>query len=328
MGGQAGEAPKAVKKDFTYADLATGDDEMRANAIDWLKAHAKDANPFFMYLCFLKVHNPNNPSPRFKGKSPGGGTYLDALMELDDNTGQMMQAIRDLGLSENTLVVWTTDNGAWIDAWPDAGYTPFRGMKGSLIRGRLPGAGHSLVARQGQSQHGQHRHVVSLGLVADLRQACRPGATTASMERQLWQSYCLRRHRLERISARYRPRKRDTFVFYNDQSFGGIRVKNYKALYTAKDTWLGQEQTLKIPALYDLWWDPGENYDIVINAAAPTRGDFKTSPGRYAGQDNGWIGLYINPVMDEFWGEMKSNPNIPYKPFGAGSYEAIPPAYR
>jgi hypothetical protein len=57
---------------------------------------------------------------------------------------------------------------------------------------------------------------------------------------------------------------------------------------------------------------------------APTRGDFKTSPGRYSGQDNGWIG----PVIDAFWEEMKTHPNIPYKPFGAGSYEAIPPAYR
>jgi len=65
------------------------------------KAHAKDANPFFMYLCFLKVDNPNNPSPRFKGKSPGGGTYLDALMELGDNTGQVVQAIRDLGNDQN-----------------------------------------------------------------------------------------------------------------------------------------------------------------------------------------------------------------------------------
>ncbi len=138
--GKAGEAPKAVKKEFTYADLATGDDEMRAKAIDWLKAHAKDTNPFFMYLCFLKVHNPNNPSSRWKGKSPGGGNYLDSLMELDDNSGQVVQAIRDLGLAENTLVVWTTDNGAWIDAWPDAGYTPFRGMKGSSFEGgfRVP----------------------------------------------------------------------------------------------------------------------------------------------------------------------------------------------
>ena len=88
-----------------------------------------------MYLCFLKVHNPNNPSPRWKGKSPGGGNYLDSLMELDDNSGQVVRAIRDLGLAENTLVVWTTDNGAWIDAWPDAGYTPFRGMKGSSLEG-------------------------------------------------------------------------------------------------------------------------------------------------------------------------------------------------
>ncbi|HSB58386.1 MAG TPA: hypothetical protein VLD66_02180, partial [Methyloceanibacter sp.] len=69
-----------------------------------------------------------------------------------------------------------------------------------------------------------------------------------------------------------------------------------------------QEQSLKIPALYDLWWDPGENYDIVFNGAAPTRGDFKTSPGRYSGQDNGWIGLYINPVTMQFWDEMKTHP--------------------
>jgi hypothetical protein len=104
----------------------------------------------------------------------------------------------------------------------------------------------------------------------------------------------------------------------------GIRVKNYKALYTAKDT--GQEQSLKIPALYDLWRDPGENCDIVFNGADSRR--FQTLPGRYSGQDNGWIGVYINPVIDAFWEEMKTHPNIPYKPFDAGSYEAIPPAYR
>jgi arylsulfatase len=61
-----------------------------------------------MSLCFLKVDNPNNPSPRWKGKSPGGGNYLDALMELDDNSGQVVQAIRELGIDQNTLVVWTT----------------------------------------------------------------------------------------------------------------------------------------------------------------------------------------------------------------------------
>ena len=59
--------------------------------------------------------------------------------------------------------------------------------------------------------------------------------------------------------------------------------------------------------MYDLWWDPGEQYDIVFNGAAPTRGDFKSSPGRYSGQDNGWIGVYITPVQTQFWGELKTH---------------------
>lgn len=118
--GKAGEEPVAVKKEFTYADLATGDDIMREHAINWLKAHANDANPFFMYLCFLKVHNPNNPSPRWKGKSPAGGNYLDSLMELDDNSGQVVQAIRDLGWPRTRLSCGppTTARGSMLGLMP------------------------------------------------------------------------------------------------------------------------------------------------------------------------------------------------------------------
>ena len=75
--GKAGQPPNVIKSDFNYDDLQTADDNMRAKAVEWIKAHAHDANPFFMYLCFTKTHNPNNPSPRWKGKSPGGGVYLD-----------------------------------------------------------------------------------------------------------------------------------------------------------------------------------------------------------------------------------------------------------
>jgi hypothetical protein len=300
---------------------------MRAKAIDWLKAHAKDANPFFMYLCFLKVHNPNNPSPRFKGKSPGGGTYLDALMELDDNTGQMMQAIRDLDLSENTLGLDYRQRRLDRRLARCRLHTVPR-HEGLLIRGRLPRAGHRLVARQGQSRHGQYRYVVAQDWWPTFAKLAGLQPPPRQWKDNNGNPIIFDGIDLSESLLGTGPGKRDTFVFFNDQSFGGIRVKNYKALYTAKDTWLGQEQTLKIPVLYDLWSDPGENYDIVFNGAAPTRGDFKTSPGRYAGQDNGWIGLYINPVTDAFWAEMKANPNIPYKPFGAGSYEAIPPAYR
>jgi arylsulfatase A-like enzyme len=66
-----GEKPHIIKDHFNYDDLSTADDDMRAKAVDYIRAHAKDSKPFFLYLNFEKVHNPNNPSPRWKGKSPG-----------------------------------------------------------------------------------------------------------------------------------------------------------------------------------------------------------------------------------------------------------------
>jgi hypothetical protein len=76
------------------------------------------------------------------------------------------------------------------------------------------------------------------------------------------------------------PGKRDSFIIFASQVFSSVRVKNFKALLTAKDTWLGPSKPLKVFAAYDLWWDPGEQFDIAFNGAAPTGGN-QTSPGRY-----------------------------------------------
>jgi len=79
----------------------------------------------------------------------------------------VIQTIRDLGLAENTLLIWTTDNGAWVDAWPDAGYTPFRGMKGSAYEGgfRVP----AIAWWPGKIRPGTvATEDVAYGLVADI----------------------------------------------------------------------------------------------------------------------------------------------------------------
>ena len=323
--GKAGEPPKVITKDFNYADLATGDDNMRATAVDWIKSHAASgSDPFFMYLCFQKVHNPNNPSPRWKGKSPGGGNYLDALMELDDNTGQVMQAIHEAGIADNTIVVWTTDNGAWIDAWPDAGYTPFRGMKGTPFEGgfRVPciawWPGHIKPGSVNMDMFSHMDWWPTIATFAGLQPPPREWKDNAG------NPIIFDGIDLSDSLLGTGPGKRDSFIYFNDQAFGGIRVKNYKALFTSKDTWLGPKQNLVIPAIYDLWWDPGEQYDMTFNGAAPAPDYLKTSPGRYSGADNGWIGLYINPPLIQFFAEMKTHANVPYKPFGASMGQIIP----
>lgn len=321
--GKAGEAPTKVKAKFGYEDLATVDDIIREDAVNYIKAHAKDEQPFFMYVCFMKVHNPNNPSPRFKGKSMGGGIYLDSLMELDDNSGQVIQAIKDAGIDENTIIVWTTDNGAWIDAWPDAGYTPFRGMKGTSFEGgfRCPAIvrwpGHvpaNSVANQMMSHMDWWPTFVKLA-----------GGEPPS---RIWKDNDGKDIIFDGLDNSELvlgkgPSKRRSFIYINDLAFGGMRVDNFKVLYTAKDTWLGPELNLAFPAVYNLWWDPGEAYDVCMNGAAPTRGDLKTSPGRASGSDHGWIGVLVQPVMNQYFGELLKYPNRPTIPTGGSAYQFV-----
>ena len=96
--------------------------------------------PFFMSINFMKVHQPNMPAPEFEHKSLSKSKYANSIVENDTRIGRILDKIRALGLDKNTYVFWTSDNGAWQDVYPDAGYTPFRGTKGTLREGgnRVP----------------------------------------------------------------------------------------------------------------------------------------------------------------------------------------------
>ena len=100
----------------------------------------KPDEPFFINVNFMKVHQPNMPAPEFQLKSLSKSKYADSVVELDTRIGRIMDKLRETGMDRNTLVFYTTDNGAWQDVYPDAGYTPFRGTKGTLREGgnRVP----------------------------------------------------------------------------------------------------------------------------------------------------------------------------------------------
>ena len=101
---------------------------------------ANPAKPFLMSVNFMKVHQPNMPDPDYIGKSMAKSKFADSIVELDARVGHIMDKVRELGIENNTLVIFTTDNGAWQDVYPDAGYTPFRGTKGTDREGgsRVP----------------------------------------------------------------------------------------------------------------------------------------------------------------------------------------------
>ncbi len=110
-------------------------------ALEFLDEAAKTPDePFFINVNFMKVHQPNMPAPEFEHKSLSKSKYADSVVELDTRIGRIMDKLRETGMDRNTLVFYTTDNGAWQDVYPDAGYTPFRGTKGTVREGgnRVP----------------------------------------------------------------------------------------------------------------------------------------------------------------------------------------------
>ncbi len=106
-----------------------------------IKELAAGDAPFFLEHAFMKVHADNFASKAFEGKSASKYPYKDDVVEVDAYIGEIVDALDQAGVLENTFIFVTSDNGPQLDSWPDAGYTPFRGAKASAWEGgvRVPG---------------------------------------------------------------------------------------------------------------------------------------------------------------------------------------------
>lgn len=139
--GKKGEENKVVQPISTIEELSKVDQVFADYSVDFIKRSVKENKPFYLIHSFSKVHNDNYVSEGYKGKSPAAFPYKDAVVEVDDIVGRLMTLLKDLKIEENTFVFLTSDNGPNEDVWPDGGYTPFRGGKGTTWEGgvRVPG---------------------------------------------------------------------------------------------------------------------------------------------------------------------------------------------
>jgi arylsulfatase A-like enzyme len=115
------------------------DAELVRRSNDFMDRSVKAGKPFFLWHNSTRTHVWTHLSPKWENKS-GFGLYADAMMELDWEVGEILKKIDDLGIADNTIVLFTSDNGAEIFSWPDGGNHPFRGEKGTTYEGgfRVP----------------------------------------------------------------------------------------------------------------------------------------------------------------------------------------------
>jgi len=202
-------------------------------------------------------------------------------VEADARIGHVFDKIRALGLDKgNTLVFWTTDNGAWQDVYPDAGYTPFRGTKGTVREGgnRVP----AIVWMPGKIAAGIKNHDILGGLdlmatFAQIAGAKLPENDRAG-QRIIFDSYDMS----PVLFGTGKSARTSWFYFTEDElSPGAARVGNYKAVFNLRGDdgvptgglavdsnqgWKGPNKYVAtVPQVFDLWQDPQERYDIFMN---------------------------------------------------------------
>ncbi|MFS2176886.1 arylsulfatase [Rhizobium pisi] len=250
-------------------------------AIEFLDtASKKPDQPFFINVNFMKVHQPNMPAPEFEHKSLSKSKYADSIVELDTHIGRIMDKLRETGMDRNTLVFYTTDNGAWQDVYPDAGYTPFRGTKGTLREGgnRVP----AIAVWPGKIKPDTKNHDIVGGLDLMATFASVGSVPLPDKDREdkpiIFDSYDMSPILLGTGKS---VRKSWFYFTENELSPGAIRVNNYKFVFNIRGDdgastgglavdsnlgWKGAEKYVAtVPQVFDLWQDPQERYDIFMN---------------------------------------------------------------
>lgn len=250
-------------------------------ALEFLETAAKDpSKPFFINVNFMKVHQPNLPAPEFEHKSLSKSKYADSVVELDTRIGHIMDKLRALGLDKNTLVVYTTDNGAWQDVYPDAGYTPFRGTKGTVREGgnRVP----AIAIMPGKIAAGTRNHDIVGGLDLMATFASVAGVKLPEKDRE-GQPIIFDSHDMSPVLFGTGKSTRKNWFYFteNELTPGAARVGNYKAVFNLRGDngqatgalavdsnlgWKGPEKYVAtVPQVFDLWQDPQERYDLFMN---------------------------------------------------------------
>ena len=138
-----GKMGKQTCKDtgpITRKRMETAEEELLAHSLDFIDRSVKAGKPFFLWHNTTRMHVFTRLSPKWENKS-GYGLYADGMMELDHIVGELLKKLDDLRIADNTIVLFTLDNGAEIMSWPDGGNTPFKSEKGTTWEGgmRVPG---------------------------------------------------------------------------------------------------------------------------------------------------------------------------------------------
>jgi len=257
--------------------METIDDETTAAAIDFMTRQVRANRPFFTWMNTTRMHAFTHVRESMRGQSGmPGNEYADGMIEHDGDVGKLLKAVDDLGIANNTIVVYTTDNGPNQWSWPDAATTQFRSEKDTNWEGafRVP----AMIRWPGRIKAGEVSNEVVSGL--DWFPTLLAAAGNANIKEQLlnganvggktFKVHLDGYNQLPYLTGQQPKSARNEFYYFNDDgNLVAYRYNDWKIVFCEQrkpggfEVWANPFTCLRAPKVFNLRMDPMERADIV-----------------------------------------------------------------
>ena len=265
--GKVGKQKIEDKGELCPKRMETVDDEIRDLALKFLDKAKADNKPFFLWLNPTRMHIVTHLSPKYQGMrnaKNGWSIHEAGMAQLDDDIGLVMKKLKDLGVDDNTIVVFTTDNGTEVFTWPDGGQTPFAQSKGTVMEGgfRAP----AMIRWPGKVPAGKIENGLISGLdwfptflaaagnpniIEELKKGKQLGDRTYKVHLDGY-------NQMDLLTGKGPSNRREIFYF-GESTLGAVRVDDYKYRFIDQPGgWLGVKNHVDVPYLTNLRLDPFE----------------------------------------------------------------------
>jgi len=251
-----GEKPHNVKP-YDVPARREIDAELAQRAINFMKRSVEAGQPFFTFVPFTQPHLPTLPHPEFDGRT-GNGHYADVLAEMDFRAGQILDAVDDLGIRNETVVIWLSDNGPeyfypWhgtAGPWRGAYFTAWEGSLRAPFMMRWP------------DKIGEGRVSNEIVHVADLLPTLANIAGFELPSDRIIDGI----DQLDFFLGRQEKSNREGFIVYNNDDVYGYKWRNWKLHLFELENMNSEPMRLNVPRVYNLITDPKEEYNLAAEA--------------------------------------------------------------
>jgi arylsulfatase A-like enzyme len=256
---------------LTRKRMETFDGEVLAETLKWMDAPGRTTKPFFLWFNSTAIHIWSHPNPKYVQKAVDEGRAEEdvvraRMIEHDEHVGAILQKIKDLGIAGNTIVIYTTDNGNELMYWPDGGYAPFRGEKGTTWEGgvRVPcliaWPGHIPPDRELNGIQSHEDLFVSLAAAAGLANLKDDLAKGYSMNGRNYKVHLDGYNNLDYWTGKSDRSARREIFYYDETDLMAIRVDAWKMHIGVKHhgSWFDEKSYPSVPYMVNLLMDPME----------------------------------------------------------------------